>query len=85
MDLLIIVFELWTNDESLLTGDPKHGKLYRELLAMDRERSDYKNQKANFTKTVARDLQLYGIVFPQDKIEGLSDWVLEDIARCPAL
>jgi hypothetical protein len=84
-NLAHVVFELWGIDKSLLAGYPDHGRRFKELLKSDRARSDYKNHEANFQNMVARNLQLYRIAFPSERVTPLSDWILEDVTRCPAV
>jgi hypothetical protein len=79
-----IVYELWNTDRSLLNGYPTHAKRLQKLLDADRKRDDYKRHGPNFQNAIARNLRLYGIQFPAEKIQVLSDWIYENPARCPA-
>lgn len=79
-----VIYDLWNTDKSLLVGDPASAKRLRELRASDRSRNDYKRHGPNFRNTVARNLRLYGIGFPEDMVQPLSAWIYQNPTRCPA-
>lgn len=78
------IYELWNIDKSLLTGYPSDAKKLRAILEADRKRVDYKKHESNFPNTIARNLRLYSIPFPLEKVGELARWIYDTPSRCPA-
>jgi hypothetical protein len=78
------ICELWNVDNGLFSGYPIHAERLRSSLESGRSRPNYKNHGANFQNTIRRNLCLYKIGFPTDKIGALASWISENNHRCPA-
>lgn len=78
------VYELWNEDPSLIDRYPKQSVRLRDILKSDRIRKDHKNHEANFPNSVNRNLRLYNITFPPERIVDFSAWIYENPNRCPA-
>lgn len=79
------VYELWNEDPSLFNGYPEQAERLREILKSDRTRKDHKRHEANFPSSVTRNLCLYNVTFPPDRVGDLSAWIYENSNRCPAV
>jgi hypothetical protein len=82
---LLKSFLSYGEDKSLFTGYPHYAKRLRGLSESDRKRDNYRRHDLNFGNKIARDLRLYGIRFPDQKTDALSEWIYENPAQCPAL
>lgn len=78
-----IIFELANEDAILFKGYGAIAQKVKQNLKKDRGLPNFKNHKENLFNTLRKDLELYGISFPADKIEDLAEWICQDISRCP--
>ena len=60
-------------------------KQLQQILKSDRTRKDHKRHETNFPSSVTRNLRLYNITFPPDRVDDLSAWIYENPNRCPAV
>ena len=79
------VFELWQEDPRLFQPYTATSRRLEAIRTSDRSRPDYRNHDRNFPNTVARNLKLYNIAFPQDAVNDLAAWIWASPNRCPAL
>ena len=79
-----MIYELWHEDKSLFAGHPRHANRLRGILKSNRGRDDYKRHGPNFQNTVLRNLLLYNIQFPEERVQELSEWISEFPSRSPA-
>ena len=79
------VFELWQENPRLFQPYTAVSRRLEAIRTSDRSRSDYRNHDRNFPNTVARNLKLYNITFPQDAVNDLAAWIWASPSRCPAL
>jgi len=84
-DLAHTIFELWQEDPSLFEQYTTESRRLEKVRELDRNRKDYRQHDRNFSNCVARNLKLYGIVFPQESINDLASWIWDLPSRCPAL
>jgi hypothetical protein len=78
-----IIYELANEDKSLFEGYGVIAQKIKQSLKKDRDLSNYKNHKKNFSNSLTKDLKLYNVAFPVDEIEDLAEWIYQDINRCP--
>lgn len=79
------IFELWQEDPKLFQPYTAESRRLKIIRTSDRSRSDYRQHDRNFSSTVARDLRLYNIAFPQEAVNDLATWIWASPSRCPAL
>ena len=79
------IFELWQEDPSLFQPYTAESRRLETIRNHDRSRSDYRRHNRNFSNTVARDLKLYNIAFPQGAVNDLAAWIWASSNRCPSL
>jgi hypothetical protein len=79
------IFELWQEDPRLFQPYTAESRQLETIRNHDRSRSDYRHHDRNFSNTVARDLKLYNIAFPQEAVNDLAAWIWESPNRCPSL
>ncbi len=84
------VYMIWKTNPDAIRGPAKAGPRLRALVAADRRlvRANQVRSARNFANSVRRYLQrsaLYGFECPEDRIQGLAEWIYSDAGRCPGL
>ena len=79
------IFGLWQEDPTIFQPYTAESRRLETIRTSDRSRSDYRQHDRNFSNTVAKDLRLYNIVFPQESVNDLAAWIWASPSRCPAL
>ena len=79
------IFELWQEDPRLFQPYTTESIRLETIRDHDRNRNDYRQHEHNFSNTVARDLRLYNIAFPQEAVIDLAAWIWAAPNRCPSL
>jgi len=78
------VFEIWRDNPALLQPYTDVANQVLITRNLDRNRPDYKQHIRKLPNSILKNLKLYNIDFPRDKVNDLATWILNNPNRCPA-